>query len=143
MKTFRDRYIETLPEPEETTDGDGSVRVAIVDTGFSINGYDEENKLIWDPLLTNPSVEPRVTKRRNFFHAGAAEPDPNDYEDRHGHGTQVARLVLRFAPRATVIIAKISDSNTLNETKMTQLVKVVYFNFCCCGHIWLVGDYRC
>ncbi|KAL7892161.1 hypothetical protein HDV63DRAFT_390715 [Trichoderma sp. SZMC 28014] len=125
MKTFRDRYIETLPEPEETTDGDGSVRVAIVDTGFSINGYDEENKLIWDPLLTNPSVEPRVTKRRNFFHAGAAEPDPNDYEDRHGHGTQVARLVLRFAPRATVIIAKISDSNTLNETKMTQLVKAL------------------
>lgn len=127
MKRFQDTYIEKLPEPIETGNGHGSVRVAIVDTGFSIKDvdrYDERGDPMWDIFLDHPDVGSRVKEKRNFFSADAAEPDPDDYEDRYGHGTQVARLVLRFAPRATVIIAKISDSKTLNATKMAQLVKV-------------------
>ncbi|KAL7943958.1 peptidase S8/S53 domain-containing protein [Trichoderma barbatum] len=127
MKRFRDTYIEGLDEPKKTEDGDDSVCVAIIDTGFlneEMDSDSEENHLE-DSFLAHPDVRSRVRKKQNFFSPTAAEPDPNDYEDKHGHGTQVARLVLKFAPRATVIIAKISDSETLRATKTAQLVKAL------------------
>ena len=122
MKRFRDKYIETFPEPTGNGNAAKRVRVAIVDTGF----YIEEAQLDkdGDPFLSHPDVKSRVVDQRNFFSPNDTDPDPDDFEDEHGHGTQVARLVLQFAPRAEVIIAKICKSRTLKTTKTMQLVNV-------------------
>ncbi|KAL8375692.1 hypothetical protein RB595_007009 [Gaeumannomyces hyphopodioides] len=108
MKTFLDR-----------------VRVAIIDTGLYIEEAEIDKE--GDPFLDHPDVQSRVVAQRNFFSPDDADsdPDPDNCEDEHGHGTQVARLVLKFAPRAEVVVAKISNSKTLRSTKTTQLVEAL------------------
>lgn len=122
MKVFREAYIDTLPEPRGNRDIDKPVRVAVIDTGFFI----EEPTMMSDGdyFLSGSDVSERVKDKQNFFSHNDEEPDPDDWKDRHGHGTLVARLVLQFAPRAEVVVAKISDSKTLGATRAMQLVNV-------------------
>lgn len=122
MKVFHNTYIDTLPEPGGDGDIDKPVRVAVIDTGFYIEEPTMEAD--GDYFLSNSDVSERVKDKQNFCGRNGEEPDPDDWKDRHGHGTLVARLVLQFAPRAEVVVAKISDSKTLGATNATQLVNV-------------------
>jgi len=133
MQTFRATYIEPLPEPTGNEDGRDTVCVAIIDTGLYIEEPDLDGD--GDEFLAHPDVQSRVKDRRNFFSPDDTEPDPDDCEDKHGHGTHVARLVLRFAPRAHVVIAKITNSKTLKSTKTAQLVNVRFSFLLPCGLI--------
>ncbi|KAG4292644.1 hypothetical protein FPRO06_12132 [Fusarium proliferatum] len=123
MKIFQDVYINVLPKPCPVRGIDGPVRVAVVDTGF----YLEESSLFTegDEFLSDPVVSSRVKEQRNFFSRDGEELNEEDTKDIHGHGTLVARLVLQFAPRAEVIVARITDSKTLRMTKTTQLVEAL------------------
>lgn len=124
MNIFRDTYIETLPESTSYGGSPKRVRVAIIDTGLSIEEAELDRE--GDLFLDHPDVKSRIVERRNFFSSNDTEPNPYDCEDEHGHGTHVARLVLRFAPRADVVVAKICNSKTLKQTKTMQLVNVRY-----------------
>jgi subtilisin family serine protease len=96
-KHWRD-YLITLPEASKDSKYDKNVRIAILDTGIFI----DEN----DSLLS--AGKERIVERRNFLHPG--EPG---CVDTHGHGTHVARILLRFAPRAELLVAKISEGRSL------------------------------
>ncbi|KAF5602526.1 WD domain-containing protein [Fusarium pseudocircinatum] len=123
MKIFQETYISTLPKPCPVGGIDGPVRVAVVDTGF----YLEESSLFTegDEFLSDPVVGSRVKEQRNFFSRDGEELNEEDTKDIHGHGTLVARLVLQFAPRAEVIVARITDSKTLRMTRTAQLVEAL------------------
>ncbi|KAI3320650.1 peptidase S8/S53 domain-containing protein [Xylariaceae sp. AK1471] len=113
MKMFLNTFIEPLAQPTGDSKVGRRVRVAIIDTGF----YQDMS----DAFL-RPNVMKRIIDRRNFFSPNDADPDPEDWEDKHGHGTQVARLLLKYAPRAEILIAKISDSKSLKSTKKDNLL---------------------
>lgn len=113
MNIFLNKYLRT----DEPTPPEKRVRVAIIDTGYSAND---------DLYLNNPHVADRVKLKCNFFAADDLKPNSEDWDDEHGHGTQVARLVLKFAPRADICVARISSSRSLN-VKVTQLSKVSIF----------------
>lgn len=89
------------------------VKVAIIDTGF----YTDED----DYFLQG--AEGRVKERKSFV------GPHDDWMDREGHGTQVARLLLKHAPGADIYIAKISNSHTLGETRVDRLVEVRFAMF--------------
>ncbi|SCO30847.1 related to thermostable alkaline protease precursor [Fusarium fujikuroi] len=84
------------------------VTVAIIDTGFNAND---------DPFFVN--AERRILKRRSFI------GKEGDWEDMHGHGTHVARLVLRHAPECEVYVAKISNTRSFSEDQVGQLAKAL------------------
>lgn len=119
MNKFIDTYIV---EDENQPRNYQKVRVAIIDSGFYVEEGDHEHS--GDLFLQNESVRGRVKETRNFVSSGNNEPNPDDWKDSIGHGTQVARLVLGFAPRAEVVIAKVTDSATMEQTTVEHLVKV-------------------
>lgn len=88
-----------------------AVRIAVLDTGF--HGDDEDYFLL--------AAEPRIKLKQNF--TGGGSDDCHDY---HGHGTHVARLLLRFAPEADIYVAKISASRTLEKTRLDQIANVTH-----------------
>lgn len=112
MEKFLESYIV---QPPSQSDGRmvgttfRNIRIAILDTGF----YEEEE----DYFLQG--AESRIKLKENF-----CGPDPKDCQDYHGHGTHVARLLLRFAPEADIYVAKVSDSRFLEKTTMDRLVRV-------------------
>jgi hypothetical protein len=114
MGRFRDAYIAPLPKPPGDTKVGQRVRIAVLDSGLLQNTD--------DMFLQQPRVMERIIRRRNFFSPNDTDPDPEDWKDKHGHGTQVARLLLRYAPRADIIIAKICDSKSLKITKKAGLL---------------------
>ncbi|KAI1317242.1 peptidase S8/S53 domain-containing protein [Xylariaceae sp. FL0255] len=103
-----------LPLPEELADNitferqKRSIRIAVLDTGFHADERDELLKC----------GQERIILRRNFV-----GEDEHAYVDSYGHGTHVARLLLRFTPFAKIIIAKISESKKL--TGGSQVVKAL------------------
>ncbi|RKK27086.1 hypothetical protein BFJ66_g15799 [Fusarium oxysporum f. sp. cepae] len=84
------------------------VTVAIIDTGFYAND---------DLFFIN--AERRIRKYRSFI------GEETDWEDIHGHGTHVARLVLRHAPECEVYVAKISNTRSFSEDQVGQLAKAL------------------
>ncbi|KAK4209363.1 intracellular serine protease [Rhypophila decipiens] len=97
------------------------VRVAIIDTGFLHDRMDP------DPYISSHGVQARIIKYRNFCLPdpdGPSNNSPASTRDNHGHGTHVARLVLRFAPHAEILIAKVTNSRSLRVTKKHQLLDV-------------------
>lgn len=107
--TCMEEYLELfIQQPSETKTVVENVKVAVIDTGFYV---DDD-----DPFLL--AVEHRVKDSKCFVGSS------NDCTDHHGHGTQVARLLLNYAPEADIYIAKISDSGTFEETRLDQLVEV-------------------
>jgi hypothetical protein len=105
MEKYLLKHIDDLETPE----GCEKVRIAVLDTGLRI---DEDDNLLY-------SGQGRVIEpQENFLDRG------RDCMDTHGHGTHVARLLLRFAPHAEIFVAKVSEGKSLEETKLEQLVKV-------------------
>ncbi|KAJ2987334.1 hypothetical protein NUW58_g4566 [Xylaria curta] len=115
MKKFLGSFIEPLPQPIGDSKVNRRVRIAIIDTGF----YQDMS----DTYFLPPKVMKRIIGRQNFFSPDDTAPDPENWEDNHGHGTQIARLLLRYAPRAEILIAKISDSKSLKNSKKESLLQ--------------------
>lgn len=126
MNEFLDTYIKVSLGLADKAGAVRRVCVAIIDTGL----YIEEGDLYkeCDPFLSHSDIPQRIVARKNFFSPDDKEPDANNHEDQHGHGTHVARLVLQFAPRADIIVAKIANSRTLNTTKTRHLIEVSSYN---------------
>ncbi|KAK4443846.1 hypothetical protein QBC34DRAFT_416455 [Podospora aff. communis PSN243] len=104
MDDFVGTYIQPLPEALADNISlerlRRSIRIAVLDTGIHIDKGDE----ILD------GGQDRIIQKRNFLGA-----DEHAYVDSYGHGTHVVRLLLRFAPFANIIVAKISESKYLAE----------------------------
>ncbi|RYP46073.1 hypothetical protein DL768_007665 [Monosporascus sp. mg162] len=85
-----------------------SIHIAVLDTGIHIDEGDELLK----------GGQKRIILKRNFL-----SEDEHAYVDSYGHGTHVVRLLLRFAPSAMIIVAKVSESKNL--TGGSQIVKAL------------------
>jgi len=113
MKTFIETYIDPPDEPHGPTKK--RVRIAVLDTGFRV---DEQDRFL------KQRIE-RVTMKKNFVDTGGSDLD-EDCTDTDGHGTHVVRLLLRFARRADIVVAKISRCKTMEGVTMDSLAKVIY-----------------
>lgn len=93
------------------------IRIAILDTGV-----DSENKMIRDSLKPHLITKQiRIKERKSWV--GSDE----QYQDICGHGTHVARLLLRIAPEAELYIAKISDQVDGGPESLQRIADVSFF----------------
>jgi len=106
MGNFNYQYIVPLPRQAK------SIRIAVLDTGLRVDDR--------DTLLRSGS-------KRVLAHSGnflEAEYEAGNYIDNHGHGTHVVRLLLMLAPRAQIVVVKVSEGRSLASTRLEQIVKV-------------------
>jgi hypothetical protein len=95
MDNFLDQYIRhqsydnTLPEHRSK-----KVRIAVIDSGVSIV----------DTIIKRARKNGKIRKCRNF-----SSLNHDDVDDKLGHGTMVARLLMLVAPEAELFIAKVSS----------------------------------
>lgn len=105
-----DNFLDTFVIPYGGVAGDSrNVRIAVLDTGLNV----DDNDYLLQGAMS------RIKMKKDFSGSG-----DEDCQDRCGHGTHVARLLLRFAPQADVFIAKISNSRSLEGTRLRQLAEV-------------------
>lgn len=106
----------TIDERLQYSTRDDRVRIAILDTGFDHNHEDFKQARTKDfigemgdvafPVEGECAQIHRVKKRRNFC-VDKEEDENEDTDDLHGHGTQVAGIILRLAPNADLYIARV------------------------------------
>jgi len=104
-------YIECLDELEESRKSESQkrpIRIAVLDTGIRIDETDE--------LLQGG--KDRIVMKRSFI------GHEDQHLDSYGHGTHVVRLLLRFAPNAEIVVAKVSENKFFITTQMSQIIKV-------------------
>ncbi|KAI0885920.1 ankyrin [Annulohypoxylon maeteangense] len=92
---------------------DKRIKVAVLDTGIDLDHEDwlqpralrfEHGKQV--PATGEPRQIDRIKNKINF--CGGSETDVQDLD---GHGTQVAGIILRLAPRADIDIARVCVGN--------------------------------
>ncbi|OTA82501.1 hypothetical protein M434DRAFT_42330, partial [Hypoxylon sp. CO27-5] len=113
-RTFDD-VIKTWHDYFDFKEADRKVKVAVLDTGIDLDHEDwlqpravrfEHNKPV--PAKEKLRQIDRIRNKMNF--CAGSEKDVHDFD---GHGTQVAGIILRLAPRAEVDIARVSDIDIL------------------------------
>ncbi|KAI0137788.1 ankyrin [Hypoxylon sp. NC0597] len=111
-KTFDD-LMKTWQDYFDFKDGDRKIKVAVLDTGIDLDHEDwlqpravcfEHNKPV--PANGEPRQIDRIRNKMNF--CAGPKGDVHDFD---GHGTQVAGIILRLAPRAEVDIARVCIGN--------------------------------
>lgn len=89
------------------------MKIAVLDTGIDMDHPDfkkPRSKVSARKLTARskspgePNQEDRIKGRRNFCDDRV---DESDVEDTDGHGTHVAAVILRLAPRAELFIARV------------------------------------
>lgn len=85
------------------------IRVAILDTGV-----DPTDKMI------KATLRSRIQDRRAFVGSS-----PIDHGDIYGHGTHVARLLLKMAPAAEIFIAKVCEGKHLDADRLSSIAKAI------------------
>lgn len=106
---------QTYEEKFQYSEGDRIIKVAVLDTGIRLDHPDFEQPRVkgfgkyGKPIrnFLEPPQRDRIKGVRNF--AKKVQQNDNDVTDLNGHGTQVAGLILRFAPMAELYIARVCD----------------------------------
>lgn len=97
---------------------DQPVKVAVLDTGLDISDKNFKNprlkrfvrgKPVWSSEQ-EPSQYDRIKACEDFTGTGPIT-SKDDMKDLDGHGTQVAELILRLAPRSELYIARICEGD--------------------------------
>lgn len=113
MEHFVDRHIRKPasdnPLPKHRSE---KIRIAVIDSGVSIN----------DPIIRSARKHEKIRKCRNF-----SSLNPDDCDDRLGHGTMVARLLMDVAPEAELFIAKVSSDTEqyIPKSKLYCIAKAI------------------
>ncbi|KAI1418456.1 ankyrin [Hypoxylon sp. FL1857] len=111
-KTF-DELMKTWQNYYDFKEADRKIRVAVLDTGIDLDHEDwlqpravrfERNEAV--PAKGEPRQIDRIINKMNF----CSGPE-NNVQDLDGHGTQVASIILRLAPRAEIDIARVCVGN--------------------------------
>ncbi|KAF2106155.1 hypothetical protein BDV96DRAFT_339008 [Lophiotrema nucula] len=100
---------------DESSQETENVRIALIDTGI-----DREDTHIREAI-----ADQRITECRDFVNGPYAAPDPNDSQDKIGHGTHIAKLVLDTAPLAKLYIAKIADDKSIERTHLHRIAAAI------------------
>ncbi|KAG4282129.1 hypothetical protein FPRO06_11032 [Fusarium proliferatum] len=107
-KIFYDDYVR--PSPKSTVPSE-IITIAVLDTG--LHRHESDNLL---KFCKN------IDKRRcRDFTIDINGETEGPFDDVHGHGTQVVRILLDYAPRAKVVVLKISEKASLEKTQLIQV----------------------
>lgn len=107
-------------------EGDQVVKIAVLDTGIDMNHGDFKSARVITSYDGRPKSgvargEPaqinRIKEKQNF--CGAKDR----YQDLSGHGTQVAGIILRLAPRAELYIARICSGTVIDVPRTDEQQK--------------------
>ncbi|KAI1367979.1 ankyrin [Xylaria arbuscula] len=114
-KTYN-QLIKTWDEFFEFHEKDRRVNIAVLDTGFDPTHRDWDNPRALRFKNNQPESDPCDVKQRNRIKefrdfCGSSDGKAHDGIDLDGHGTQVAGIILRLAPRADVYIARICEGD--------------------------------
>ena len=88
-------YVYLKKPPEQLRDA--AVKIAVLDTGVDLK----------HPFIRGAIRQKRIRKLKSFV------TNDTSTEDRVGHGTHVANLLLEVAPDAQLYIAKIASSKDI------------------------------
>lgn len=108
---FRQRYI--APNSHGQTNGQGRVRIAVLDTGINT-----DDLRIWLDRVSATRRKQRCPKeeRCSIKAIKSFTGDDTDSEaDSCGHGTHVASILLRLAPDADLYVAKVSTGTLFDN----------------------------
>jgi len=112
LKAFNNKHMPRRPRrnPLEKNDiptwQNRNIKIALIDTG--VNLYD--------------SVVAR--ERERFSGKSWVDEDENQYHDTCGHGTHLARLVLKVTDVADIIVGKVSRDKTFTKENVLNIAKV-------------------
>ncbi|KAI1299920.1 hypothetical protein F5Y03DRAFT_243836 [Xylaria venustula] len=120
-------------EFKETTKykaGDEIVKIAILDTGIDLKHEDfnfpRAEAISSDGQPIHADHEPLQKERMNIKNSKSFIGEADDLQDVDGHGTQVASIILRLAPRAEILVGRICQGNRqyglTNQQKEAQQV---------------------
>jgi hypothetical protein len=88
--------------PKRAASKDNRIKIAVLDTGIDL-------KNVW------------ISQRAGRIQCWPARAD---CEDKDGHGTHVAHLLLRLAPHAHLRISKVSKTRLLKDADIKQIADV-------------------
>lgn len=108
LENFKLRFILQPGKPSEFK----PICIAVLDTGLCI---DESDALIFSAHETGRL---RKDLSRNF-----TGPEGN-WEDEHGHGTHVTRLLLRCTVGAEIMILKVAEDGNMTRSQLSKLIEV-------------------
>ena len=114
-RTWDNRF--EFKEGNKFKEGDEIVKIAILDTGIDLEHEDLRNPRAksfqkGQPVAAKgetPQIK-RIKGWKNFC-GDENNVDENNVQDLDGHGTQVAGIILRLAPRADLYIARICEGD--------------------------------
>ncbi|KAH7149101.1 hypothetical protein B0J13DRAFT_674322 [Dactylonectria estremocensis] len=86
----------------------GPIKIAIIDSGID---------------MTHPFIDGKKAQIRGW--RNWTDADPNNYHDTYGHGTQVARLVLKVAPAVEVYVAKVSTGKQISQKDTGRIAEAI------------------
>ncbi|KAI3322337.1 hypothetical protein HD806DRAFT_122430 [Xylariaceae sp. AK1471] len=91
--------------------GHEKIRIAVLDSGVDD---------------TDPTIRPAMKFGRiNASKSKSFVGRPNEWQDTHGHGTHVARLLLETAPAAEIYVGKICTGKMINDEFMPGIAKAI------------------
>lgn len=110
VEKIRDLEYKCKPIPAWPPCRRERIRIAIIDTG-----------------IDNEDIHVEIARdvgRIKDCNCRGFVKDADDYQDRHGHGTRVARLILQLAPSAELYIAKISNDKSIESKHLNRISEV-------------------
>jgi subtilisin family serine protease len=110
VEKIRDLEYKCKPIPAWASWRRERIRIAIIDTGIDYEDIHVE-------------IARDVGRIKDYNCRGFLK-DADDYQDRHGHGTRVARLILGLAPSAELYIAKISNDKSIESKHLSRISEV-------------------
>lgn len=131
-RTFEDLN-RTWNSRFEFKESDDIVKIAILDTGIDLRHEDFRNMravAFYEGQPVSAQGETSQIERMPMkYRKNFCGNDENDVQDLDGHGTQVASIILRLAPRAELCIARICDGDVnrgLSEGKKQAVTEDSY-----------------
>lgn len=104
--TLHENVISLAPHPTHE-----KIRIVVLDSGV-----DDMDSLIRFSLKSG-----RINTRKSRSFVGR---EHKWWQDTHGHGTHVTRLLLNTAPAAEIYVGKICTRNVISDGSMPEIAKV-------------------
>jgi hypothetical protein len=115
LKAFNNKHMPRRPcrnsvdEQDIPTWQNRNIKIALIDTGVNL----------CDSVVAR--------ERERFSGKSCVDEDENQYHDTCGHGTHLARLVLKVTDVADIIVGKVSRDKTFTKRNVLNIAEVRFY----------------